>query len=318
MQLFISVLLIGLYLGLFFLSGSILCHILKLNEGPVFTLVYGYFTYFCLFFIAAVIPKIIRASLTLLSFVWIAVMILIVVCFVYTIRHSQAERLPKISGRDRLKSIIILTAIAAMVVLLNTNADYITIWDAAYYIGDVNTSVYTDSISAYDPYTGALLKEISPDYFLEMLQDHSAVMCRISSLPALLEVRITLFSVNIIMFYLIVVLFSRFFFPGKNGEQILFLFLFMLFDLFTYNMHTRSQILLMRGYEGKAVAANIIVFGLLYILFKFMEYDADHEIWKVGFVVSLASFGLNMTSILLVPALTVAVLMPHILITRKW
>ncbi len=311
MELLLPILLIAVYLFLFYLCGVILCHGLGRKESIPFKIVYGYFLYFLLFFAVTIIPKALKASLTFLSVLWVIVVCLILI---FGIRFLISERETINAGKGYIG--ITLLLIFLMTALLNTNGDYITIWDAAYYIGDVNTSVYTDSISAYDPYTGAKLSSFTPDYFLEVLQNHSAVVCRLFHIPALLEVRTTLFSVNIILFYTIIVLFSGMFFEDREKQRTLFLVLFMFFDLFTYNLHTRSQILLMRGYEGKAVAANIIIFGLLYILFRYIEGEDD--IWKVGVLVSMASFGLNMTSILLVPALTAAVLIPHMIVTAKY
>lgn len=309
---------IFLYLVFIYAAGTVLCRLLRLREGHIVRLVYGYFFYFLLFFIVAILPKIFAASLTLLTVLWTFVLIaILILAIILWKKEAFSEGMAKTLRRTWGIRLCLALPVILLVLLCNANADYISLWDAAYYIGDVNTSLYTDSISAYDPYTGNVLTEVSADYFLEVLQNHSAVMCRLFSVEALIEVRTVLFSVNLIVFYAIVILFSRFFFAKHIDRQFLFLLLFILYDLFTYNLHTRSQILLMRGYEGKAVAANIIIFGLLYVLARIFRTPTEKSLYALGTVVSAASFGLNMTSIMLVPALIFALTVPYFFATWK-
>ena len=332
-----SVLYIFAYLLLFYMTGSIECGLLKLRENHLFRLVYGYFLYFFLFFLVALPMKLLRMPLSVLALSWCVVLAFLAAVFIrqtaaafFSRNRSQRREDLVREEESALRSVrkgkayaVIYCAAAfllilAMVLLYNSNQENGAWWDASYYIGDVSTSVFHNSISGYDPYTGAYLEDLKSEYQFEVLQNHSAVVCFLTGIPPLIEVKTVLASVHVILFYSIIVLFAQAFFAGRPGLQLLFLLAVEFIDFWSYNTHVRAQILLYRAYEGKAVLANILIYGMLYLLVRRMRAQKEKAWWWMLFLSAGACCGLNMTSLLLVPVLAMAVLVPYILGTRQW
>ena len=95
---------------------------------------------------------------------------------------------------------MLLILIAAQVLLFNLNDETYAIWDQSYYLGDTATSLYTNTLSQYNPYTGKLLDYLNPEYLLETYQNHGAVMCQLLHLHPMVENMTVMASVVIILY----------------------------------------------------------------------------------------------------------------------
>ncbi len=309
--------LIVIYVALYFVFGNLFRKLfIKENLSLALQILLGYFVYHFCFYLLCLPLKLSGQSLTLLTILWGIVLLLVVAAFL----RSHVKRDPKEpeyekSGLSVKLRLLVGAFIFLLITLMNVNMQTGALWDQSHYVGEVSTSVYTDSLKGYDMYTGKRTKQIDEEYMLEITESHSAVMCKLFHMHPSVEVRTVRATVNILIFYLLVLQLGMLLFKEEE-KRLLFFFFFVALDLFSYNLHTRAQILIYRAFEGKAVLANLILFMILYLYLVIFKEPEKKQGWIMLFMVIAASFGLNMTSILLVPALFAALMIP-LLIAKK-
>jgi hypothetical protein len=203
--------------------------------------------------------------------------------------------------RTRAALLILLAAALIQTVWFNFNDETYALWDQAYYIGDTASSVYTDTISQYNPYTGHQLEVLNQEYLLETYQNHSAVMCQLFGVHPLIEIRTVMTSVVILLYQLIfyeigMVLFKR----DRLKSAVMVCFLFLL-NVFSYNLFTAGEFLIIRPFEGKTILAVLIIPCLLWLFLRTASDPFNRICWYHTFLVILGSFGLNMSSIFMIP-----------------
>ena len=311
--------LIAIYFALYFIFGHIFGRWVLKEEQPVAQqLLIGYFVYHLCFYLVCLPLKLTSRSLSLLTAVWTAVLIAALVAFLWLrVKRPEVPLCTKDADVPSLYRIGYGMGIFLLVSLMNVNMQTGALWDESHYVGEVTTSVYTDTLVGYDMYTGAKTKKVDEEYLLEITESHSAVMCRLFHLHPSVEVRTVRATVNVILFYLIVIGIGLLLFTEPIRSFLFFLF-FVVLDLFSYNLHTRAQILIYRAFEGKAILANLILFMMLYLFLVNRQNPDAKRGWQMMFVVIAASFGLNMTSILLVPAMFGAWMLPFVIGKKRW
>lgn len=164
------------------------------------------FLYFFLFNIVALPMKITFQPLKLLTIIWGVILILITVAFLLLRQkqnHRNAQHIRSIfAGKEKYATLLLFILILVQTILYNLN-DEAVIWDQGYYLGDTAASLYTNTISQYDPYTGRLLNHLNTEYLLETYQNHSSVMCQLLGIHPMIENLTVMASVVIILYYLI-------------------------------------------------------------------------------------------------------------------
>ena len=116
----------------------------------------------------------------------------------------------------------ILILFQLVVVVLYAHMDE----DDAFYVGTATTAVETDSLYAYNPYTGAAYNVLPSRYILSPFPAFLAVTSRLCGglHPAI--VAHTVFpAVFVFLAYVVLFQYSRIFFKGKAGEQGIFMIL---------------------------------------------------------------------------------------------
>lgn len=269
------------------------------------TTILGFFVYHFLFTVLALPMKVLLWPLSRLSAVWAIVLILVSILFFITERKDFGSRLACLrslfTGQQKYSTCVLLILIAAQVLLFNLNDETYAIWDQSYYLGDTATSLYTNTLSQYNPYTGKLLDYLNPEYLLETYQNHGAVMCQLLHLHPMVENMTVMASVVIILYQCIMYEIGRFLFHGSRAKSTLMLAFLWLLNFFSFNLFTAAEFLIIRPSEGKTILAVLIIPALLYCFLKTLLNPEGKTWWVYSFLVILGSFGLNMSSIFMIP-----------------
>ena len=269
------------------------------------TTVLGFFVYYFLFTVLALPMKMLLWPLSRLSTVWGVALLVITVLFFITERRDLGARFAQIkvlfSGRQKYATIAFLLVIAVQVLYFNLNDETYAIWDQSYYLGDTATSLYTNTLSQYNPYTGKILDYLNPEYLLETYQNHGAVMCQLLHLHPMVETLTVMASAVIILYQLIMYEIGRFLFHGNRAKSTLMLAFLCLLNCFSFNLFTAAEFLIIRPSEGKTILAVLIIPALLYCFLKTIPNPDGKTWWIYSFLVILGSFGLNMSSIFMIP-----------------
>lgn len=295
-----------LYLFFYYAFGALTVRLFPASDFSFArTTFLGFFVYHFLFTVIALPMKVLLWSLSLLSAVWAAVLLTVTIAFFVLERRSFRSRLARLrtlfEGRQKYISLAFLLLIALQLIRFNLNDETYAIWDQSYYLGDTATSLYTNTISQYNPYTGKILEHLNSEYLLETYQNHSAVMCQLLHLHPMVEVLTVMASVVIILYQLILYEIGRFLFRGNRAKAVVMLAFLFLLNYFSYNLFTAAEFLIIRPSEGKTILAVLILPALLYCFLKTIPRPEDLTYWRYSFLIILGSFGLNMSAIFMIP-----------------
>ena len=300
-----------LYFFLYYMTGSLALHFLPVGEMDdrlSRRLVLGFFVYHSLFTIIALPMKLTLQPLSRLSALWCGCLAILLVLFLIFESKASLTRIKKLfydaslRGRSNAAAFLLLMAVILIqTVWFNLNDETFALWDQSYYIGDTATSLYTDTISQYNPYTGNQLDCLNKEYLLETYQNHSSVMCRLLHIHPLIEVRTVMASVVLILYQLLfyeigMVLFRR----DRLKSAVMVWFLFLL-NLFSFNLFTAGEFLIIRPFEGKTILAVLIIPGLLWLFLQTASDPDNRTYWIHTLLMILGSFGLNMSAIYMIP-----------------
>lgn len=278
----------------------------------------GFFVYFGIFQLAALPLILWKQPFQLLFYLWIAICL---VCNGYVLLKARSElwnALCQIHTRIRQQNRLLLCT--AVLFILFTCCyhgvqQYIG-WDTSYYIGTVNTTLYTNTMYIYNGNSGAAEAYLDLRYALSSFYMHSAVLCRLWHISALMMQKYVAGSICICMHGLLVFAIGKKLFPGKDKTALLFLILETALNYGFYTSYTTSSFLLIRGYEAKGYCANVIIPALFYMALCFQKTAKNRTCWIMLFLIGFASVPISMSSILIVPVMMVVILVTEWLIKK--
>lgn len=296
---------VAFYLMFCYMLGDLSLRLIGSETKSVsYRLLLGFFCYFLLFHLACLPLKSTLQPLSLLTIIW-CVMLAAVTAAFFTLQRKPLKE--KLSGcraffrKQNLPLLFLFLIILAQLVMVQSNKETYALWDQAYYIGDINTSVYTNTISQYDPYTGILLKKLDSEYLLETYQNHSAVLCQLLGLAPLIETRVAETSLVVILANLIYYQFGMEFFSCSRKKSVLLALFLSWLNLFSFNLVTSAEFLYFRAFEGKTILACIIMPMAFLQFLKLVKDHSCRAYWMELFLVICGSFGLNMSAIYMLP-----------------
>ena len=195
----------------------------------------------------------------------------------------------------------ILILIQLIVVVLYAHMDE----DDAFYVGTATTAVETDSLYAYNPYTGAAYNVLPSRYILSPFPAFLAVTSRLCGglHPAI--VAHTVFpAVFVFLAYVVLFQYSRIFFKGKAGEQGIFMILCAVILWFCgYSVYNSEIFTMGRIWQGKAVLAGVFLPFLFLLCMEIFMQEKPEYPWSLAFLANGACCLFSSMGIMLAPLL---------------
>ncbi len=313
-----AVLLIFFNLILYFLFGSAISAIGK-KEAPsvtkaVFT---GFFLYYLLFAVFCIPVMLKWRPMSLLTRIWTGVILIICIfSLVFCIRKYRVK-LKGLSeyireNRYSLLLIIALTAIEAFIIIYN----YQFTLDAAYYVANVTTSLETDTLNIYDPYTGDWQDHFEMRYFFAVFPLNDAVMCDLFNIHPLIWCKTTMTGTAVVLTNMVLYMTGKKLFDGNMAKNTLFIAFAAVMNFFFITIFTPSDFLVTRTYEGKCLLANVVLPGVFYIYINILEDAKSKENWLLLLLVCLGSPVLSSSSNMLLPAMIGLTILPLCIIKK--
>lgn len=264
------------YLFLFYMYGTDLLLLIGQRQQRVERkIAVGFFVYYFVFFLMTIPLKALGRPLHLLCAVWIFITAAAAVLFLFLQIREKKKARPKASSdasmprAQRIYRILAVLLVLAQCVFYETNDFNGALWDEAYYVGDAASSVYSDTISGVDPYTGGeVVSGMKRLYFLETYQNEIAMMSMLFHMDPVIEAKSVCFGANFLVFFLTASELGMTIFRRDRKKTALFLLLLSALFSFSYNTHFPAQMLIFRGYEGKSVLANT---AILFFIYEFLR-----------------------------------------------
>ena len=311
-----SILVIVFNLIVYFLFGSLVLYKKdkKINAGlSLFT---GFFAYYILFFLVC-FPFMIKYR----PFTWFVNTIIPIIAAVLVVSLVlNAKRIKAMLGEikpfideNKLALVLILLIVAVQVVLVCTTYNFTL--DAAYYVSNVTTTIDTNMINVYDPFTGAWQDHYEVRYLFATYSINDALICYIAGIPALLQTKLVMSATIIILVNILYVMIANYLLSDMKKTVVMVAFMF--FINVTFNtIFTSSLFLLTRTYEGKTVIGNLSVLFIFYIFMKMMNDDEIYLPWLMLFIVSLGSMTISSSGNMLIPAELSVLFVPYMIVKK--
>ena len=314
-----GILAIPLNLIIFYLFGALILRRKNkvVNEG--LCLIVGFFMYYFLFFLVCFPFMIKYRPLSWFMTAWVPICAVILIVSFIINRKSISELLSsgiQFFKENKVISIVILAVIFVQILIVTCTYNFTL--DAAYYVANVTTSLDTNMINVYDPFTGSWLDHFEVRYLFATYPINDAVMCKMLSIPALIQTKLTMSGVIIIIVNILYVMIARCLFSEKDTNRSSMIMLVMMFivNVTFYTIFTSSLFLLTRTYEGKTVVGNLSVLAIFYI---FMMMISDEDIsfpWLSMFIISIGSMTISSSGNMLIPAELSLLFVPYMFVKK--
>lgn len=295
----------------FLIYGVAANKILKLKMKLYETEIIGFFVHFGLFQIIALPLILLQKSLTLLMLVWIAVSVISAAYVLLAARKELGHALKGIcSGVWNMKGFLLLGAvtITALACYYFAVQKYMG-WDTTYYVGTVNTSIYTDTMYIYNGSSGAMESKLDLRYALSGFYMHSAVLCRVFSLNAMEVQKYVMGILCILLYGMLVFAIGKKLFQESSKSALGLVITAFLLNFGFHTMYTSSSFLLVRAYEAKGYCANVIMPALFYMVLCFWKKRKDRTYWWMLFLIAFASVPVSMSALVIAPAVIAIMLL---------
>lgn len=339
---------IGLVLEfiVFYAAGSLLVRALKIKADSSLTFILGYLVYFAIFEIVAVSMTLKWVSLTKATYIWTGVMVLVVLTAMIWAMKSKAKRRldmhsqevlgkPQNDGSIRIQtepariterisdvwrnhSVMLLAA--GIVVLLQCLIVVLykdTTVDAAYYVGTVTTSVYTDTLGRYNPFNGAILKTFQARYIFSAYPMNNAVWCRLLGVHPIVQAKVVMSCMNVIIANLIIYQIGKRLFDGNRKKADLMLIFVCVLQLFCGTIYSSGTFFFTRSYEGKAILANIAMPMVLMCAIWYLQEKHSRNVWIILFITAVSALTFSGSAIIF-PIVIAAGMAPAAVMNKKF
>lgn len=304
---------------IYIMCGTVFLNSIKSTRySLVNSLISGFFVYHGVFQFVTLPCTLLKLPLSLVVNIWSVVVVLLIIFCV--VRYSKVilTAILRLFSKENITDIwtyIFFGFIAFEIIVVCM--DQYQSFDSAYYIGNVNTMLYTDRMYLHDPYTGFETGVLSYRYALASLSTHSAVVCRWFPISPLVEMRITVGVIDVILANVVVYLIGRTIFTEKYMAKILGTINIIL-GIFFNPIYSPSAFLLNRGYEGKAFCANVVIPMTLLVCIWICKDVENKENWKWLFAITLAANTISMSCMLIVPAIVVICCSVAVILSKKY
>lgn len=307
-QLLLSLLLIIIHILIFGVFGSGLGKLLKLSlRGPEAIFV-GFFGYYAIMQLVFLPSMLLRVSFSWFVMLWgIVLSVLLLLIVIYCNKQiwlDTQETFRDLQVKPRYLMVLFAFIVVAFAIyqgLVNEHG-----YDAAFYIGTITTTLFTDTMFAFHGETGWPEPVIDMRYALSgVFYMNTAFWCRILSLPPLMVQKFTFGAIGVILHGLFVYMIGLKLFGSDASKKLAYWFAIvaMLLNGFFVTSFTSSGFLLWRGFEAKSYCANVVFIGLFYLFLCLWKNSEMNKYWKILFIVALGSVPVTMSSIVILPAM---------------
>lgn len=289
------------------------------KRSLILTMAVGFFAYYSLFALAALPIMMTYRPLSLLTGIWVPFIIVVVLLAAIFKRKQIVADLTECFARmhsSRRIAIAIAALILVQVVVIVMSYDFTL--DAAYYVANVTTSVDTNMINVYDPFTGAWQDHFELRYAFATYSINDAVVCQLTGIPALIQTKTVMASTVVILVNLVYLGIADFFF-GEDNRRIMIMMLAVTWINFSFiTIYTASNFLVSRTYEGKAIVGNLTLILIFWLYAKLVKGEVIPNYWLMMFAVCFGSTTITSSANMLIPAELSVLFVPYIIKHRDY
>ena len=305
------------------------------------SVVAGFFLYYFVFFIFCVPPMQYFRPLSLLTKIWTPTALAVVVISTVINGRSWIEGFGRMRAYIRNNPVIVLLlAVLIGIQVILVSCVYNFTLDAAYYVANVATSVETDMMNVYDPFTGAWQDHYEMRYFFATYSIQDSVVCQLTGIPALIWTKSVMAVTIIVLTNIVYFLTARELFAGErltvwdkpgsnkaddskddakwNQAVLIMMVLMFVVNLTFITIYTSSLFLMTRTYEGKAIVGNLALVTVFYLFIRMNDESLETRPWLIMFMVCFGAATISSSANMLLPVELTVLFLPMIARKKKW
>ena len=249
------------------------------------TYVCGFICMLAVFYILVMPLLFFNIPLHILVICWSTVMLILCVCSLIlnrkVLKHIFRIDFTQFRKNCLLSILIIILVLGQAFVLVRYMHEDA---DDAFYVANATTSVATDTIFRYDPYTGELFNTYMSRYVFSPFPIFIALISKLIIIHPTIVAHTVLPAIFIPLSYIILALIGKKLFPQKTEAVMYFLLFLCVLNVFgNVSIYTNSSFLLFRIWQGKAVLANIVIPCIAYFSYRAMSDKSGKGEWLVLF-----------------------------------
>lgn len=277
----------------------------------------GFFVYMGCFQLIALPFTLLLQPLHILTCIW-TILAGAIVIFACVINFKQwVEHAKHWYQSHKHPLLIVFLGFVILECLFVCMSDSLT-WDSTYYIGVVSAAIQTDTLYQIDPYTGVATDILNFRYALATLGTHSAVFCKLFHIHPLIEMKLTVGTIDVLLSNCIVYEIAKTIFMKKRYLWYLIPALHIVFVFWFYTPYSESLFLVFRGYEGKAFCGNVIIPMAIWICINLWRDIQNKDYWAMLFVLTFSCNTISMSSMVIIAVLLAAFLLPTIFLEKQY
>ena len=284
------------------------------------SVVLGFFFYYFLFFFVCVPPMAYYRPLSMLTGIWVPIVIAVILISAF---FNGRRWIAQIKGvfdavrREKVAATVLLVIVAIQVFLVACTYNFTL--DAAYYVANVATSVDTNMMNVYDPFTGAWQDHYEMGYFFATYSMQDSVVCRLTGIPALIWTKSVMAITIILLTNIIYILIARELFDRPVSVIVMVVCMFVVNMTFT-TIYTSSMFLITRTYEGKAIVGNLALMTVFYLFMRMNDGSGYSYLkqWLMLFIVCFGATTISSSANMLIPVELTVLFVPLIIRKKLW
>ncbi|MCR4591309.1 MAG: hypothetical protein K5668_10880 [Lachnospiraceae bacterium] len=303
---------------IYFIFGSLITGCFNKHRfSATLSVISGFFLYFTLFELVC-IPCVVKIKpLHFLAHIWVGAIIAVVIISA-VINHKKwlgllGESVSFIKERPLFCLFCLVFISVETFIIVHC---YQFTLDAAFYVGTANTSLTTDTINIYNPYTGMWQDHFEMRYFFANYAINDAVMSYITGLHPLIWTKTVMEIQVVILVNLVMYRMGRALFKGDLYKTGLFMFFAGFMSFFYSTIFTAQEFFVTRTYEGKTLLGSLVIPLVFMVYIKFLEDHRDPRYWWLLLLMSIGSLVLSNSASMLFPAALLIFMLPLFIIKK--
>ena len=289
-------------LTIFETIGAAFNAIIRARQGLTVNILYGYMIYYSIFEVVYLICLVFNNNLNFLRIVWMITIGIVVAISVYIARkniYMLAENI--IIGIIEEWRLICVAGAVTLAFLLLYICGVTYIPEKSYAYSAISDSVYTGKMFLRDVYTGVSLDRPDITYALSGYYMHSAMLCSLFKMSAVVVQHNIMGVVCILMSIYIVYLIGRAIFNNLSKHIFGLIVCFEIINVYLLLYSNKQYFLLTGAYDEMTqlpyVLVPAILLGYIYILRK----EENTAGWSLIALCAVASCSVSISSIVAVP-----------------
>ncbi len=309
-QLVMAALCALIYLSIYYIIGAAAAKWSGMENDVSIQLIYGMFAYAILFFVYVMPLKLRVAPVSVTGPVWLVIVLALCAFLVFRNRSYMAEGLSSCRARimaDPLPVLVVAGVTILMLLFAEVYGRILGGTNQALFVGYVSTAVAHNELGTFSSEMGVALDSFDKSYLLQTYLDHSALVCRMTGLNPLVEVKTVNTGIFILMQNLVVWKSALAFAKKDTKKGILFYLVYTAVS----NVFARSQLLpglyaYYRTHEGKNFFVNIALPLMVVLLWEMWERPKDRSLLWKSVLVYAGSFTWSMSAMFTCPFLLIS------------